>query len=198
MFLPVTASNAVISPPSDAPSLAEQELRSDEELYAIIVVKRGGEEIGEIEVQLHHKYAPVHVKNFVRLAEQGFYDGTLFHRVQAKKFIQGGDPLSKDANPDNDGTGGPGYTLAPEKNDKKHTRGAVAMAAIGKRDSGSQFFIDLEDKPAWDGTYTVFGHVMRGIEVADAVGQAKLDGERPVEPHRITVHVEKRKRKVKL
>lgn len=201
LALPCAAQNTAKStpptPPSP-PSLADVELGANDELYAIIAVRRGSTDLGEIEVRLHHVYATRHVKNFVRLAERGFYDGTLFHRVQAKNFIQGGDPLSKDADPTNDGTGGPGYTLPPETNEKKHTRGALAMAAIGNQNSGSQFFIDLTDKPGWDGKYTVFGHVSRGIEVADQVGGAKLEGERPVEPHRMTVRVEKRTRKLKL
>ncbi len=180
------------------PSLADVELGSREEFIAIIAVQRGTEELGEIHLRLHHKYAPRHVKNFVRLAEKGFYDGTLFHRVRKEGFIQGGDPLSKDSNPENDGTGGPGYMLPPEHNDKKHVRGALAMAAVGNKNAGSQFFIDLKDYPNWDGKYTVFGNVIKGIEVADEIGNSKLKGERPITAVRMTVRVEKRKRKLKL
>jgi cyclophilin family peptidyl-prolyl cis-trans isomerase len=179
-------------------SLADVRLGSREELVAVIQAKRDNEDLGEIHIRLHHKYAPRHVQNFVRLAEKKFYDGTLFHRVKKESFVQGGDPLSKDANPDNDGTGGPGYMLQPEHNDKKHIRGAVAMAAIGKKNAGSQFFIDLKDHSGWDGKYTVFGNVIQGIEVADEIGNGKLEGERPVTPVRMTVHVEKRKRALKL
>lgn len=179
-------------------SLADVQLGSRDELVAVIGVERGREDLGEIHVRLHHKYAPRHVQNFVRLAEKGFYDGTLFHRVRKESLIQGGDPLSKDTDPDNDGTGGPGYMLQPENNDKKHVRGAVGMAAAGKKNAGSQFFINLKDHPEWDGKHTVFGHVIRGIEVADEVGNGKLDGERPVTPVRMTVRVEKRKRALKL
>ncbi len=180
------------------PSLADAPLGPRDELFAIIAVKRGKEELGEIEIRLHHKYAPRHVKNFVRLAEEGFYDGTLFHRVRKEGFIQGGDPLSKDDNPENDGTGGPGYMLPPEHNDKKHVRGALAMAAVGNKNAGSQFFIDLKDYPNWDGKYTVFGNVTKGLDVADEIGNSKLKGERPIEPVSMTVRVEKRKRKLKL
>ncbi|MFQ5601266.1 MAG: peptidylprolyl isomerase [Candidatus Krumholzibacteriia bacterium] len=180
------------------PGLADAELASNEELIAILDISQGKEELGQIQIRLHHKYAPRHVKNFVRLAEKGFYDGTLFHRVGAESFIQGGDPLSRDNDPKNDGTGGPGYTLQPELNEKQHTRGAVAMAAVGDRNSGSQFFIDLKDHPSWDGEYTVFGHVTKGLDVADTIGRTKLKGERPVKPFSMQVRVERRKRKLKL
>jgi cyclophilin family peptidyl-prolyl cis-trans isomerase len=178
--------------------LANRQLSSREEFIASIMVVRGAETLGTMEVRLHDKYAPRTVRNFVRLAEKGFYDGTRFHRVQKDNFIQGGDPLSRDDNPANDGTGGPGYTLPKENNAKKHTRGAVAMAAVGSKSSGSQFFIDLVDKPNWDDEYTVFGHVLKGLEVADAIGQAETHDENPVTPHVMTVSVEIRKRKLKL
>ena len=179
-------------------SLADQTLGAREEFIAILEVSRGKERLGKIQVRLHHKYAPRHVQNFVRLAEKGFYDGTLFHRVKKESFVQGGDPLSKDADPDNDGTGGPGYMLEPEHNDKKHVRGAVAMAAVGNKNAGSQFFIDLADHPSWDGQYTVFGNVIEGLDVADAIGDSKLRGERPVTPVRMNVRVQIRKRALKL
>ena len=178
--------------------LANRQLTSREEFIATIEVTRAGESLGTIEVRLHHKYAPRHVRNFVKLAEKQFYDGTRFHRVKKDNFIQGGDPLSRDKNPANDGTGGPGYTMAKEASDKKHTRGAVAMAAVGTKSSGSQFFIDLIDKPKWDGEYTVFGHVISGMEVADAIGAAPATKDNPKVPHAMTVRVEIRKRKLKI
>ena len=178
--------------------LANRQLSSRQEFIAIIEVTRGGESLGTMEVRLHHKYAPRHVRNFIRLAEKQFYDGTRFHRVQKENFIQGGDPLSGDNNPANDGTGGPGYTLPKENNAKKHTRGAVAMAAVGEKSSGSQFFIDLIDKPKWDGEYTVFGYVINGMEVADAIGAAESVKDNPKVPHAMTVRVEIRKRKLKI
>jgi cyclophilin family peptidyl-prolyl cis-trans isomerase len=177
--------------------LANRQLSSREEFVASITVVREDETLGTMEVRLHDKYAPRHVRNFVRLAEKGFYDGTTFHRVQKDNFIQGGDPLSRDNNPKNDGTGGPGYTLPKENNAKKHTRGAVAMAAVGDKSSGSQFFIDLVDKPSWDGEYTVFGYVIKGMDVADAIGAAETRDDNPVVPHVMSVQVEIRKRKLK-
>ena len=178
--------------------LANQQLSSREEFVAIIEVTRGDESLGTIEVRLHHKYAPRHVRNFIRLAEKGFYDGTKFHRVKKENFIQGGDPLSRDKNPANDGTGGPGYTLPKENNAKKHTRGAFAMAAVGDRNSGSQFFIDLIAKPKWDGEYTVFGYAFKGMEIADAIGEAETYKDNPKTPHTMKVRVEIRRRKLKI
>lgn len=184
--------------PRDEVPLANRQLTSRQEFIASILVVRGDETLGTMEVRLHDKYAPRHVRNFVRLAEKGFYDGTRFHRVQKDNFIQGGDPLSRDDNPSNDGTGGPGYTLPKENNAKKHTRGAFAMAAVGDKSSGSQFFIDLTDKPNWDGEYTVFGHVIQGMDIADAIGEAETHDENPVIPHVMSVQVEIRKRKLKI
>lgn len=178
--------------------LANKQLSSREEFVAIIEVTRGKESLGTIEVRLHHKYAPRHVSNFIRLAEKQFYDGTKFHRVKKENFIQGGDPLSRDNNPGNDGTGGPGYTLPKENNTKKHTRGAFAMAAVGDKSSGSQFFIDLVAKPQWDGEYTVFGYVIKGMDIADAIGEAETRKDNPITPHAMTVRVEIRKRKLKI
>jgi cyclophilin family peptidyl-prolyl cis-trans isomerase len=186
------------SPEAAQPSLADVELGSRDELVAIVEVSSGQEVWGEIHVRLNHKYAPRHVKNFVRLAEQEFYDGTLFHRVKKESFIQGGSPTSRDDDPKNDGIGGPGYTLPPEPNDKKHVRGAVAMAAVGDKNSGSQFFIDLKDHPSWDGQYTVFGNVVEGIEITDRIGSVRTSGERPVEPIAMKVRVIKRRRPLKL
>lgn len=197
-----TPTPAASSPPSaatkPAQSLSDAPLAEDEELVARIEVTRGKEAMGTIEVRLHHKYAPLHVKNFVKLAEAGFYDGTVFHRAGAESFLQGGDPLSRDADWSNDGTGGPGYDLTPEVNDKLHERGAVAAASMGNRDSGSQFFIDLKDHPEWNGKYTVFGSVVAGLDVADKIAKSPRKGEHPQEAYAITVKVEKRAKKQKL
>ncbi len=183
---------------TDAPKLSEAQLGPNEEFIAVIEVTHGKEVWGTIEVRLHDKYAPVHVRNFLKLAESGFYDGTTFHRVGPESFVQGGDPLSRDADFANDGTGGPGYDLVPEPNDKEHARGAVAAASMGRRDSGSQFFIDLKDHADWNGKYTVFGSVVAGFEVADKIAAQPRKGDHPVDPCTMTVKVEKRARKEKL
>lgn len=178
--------------------LSEVELGPSDELIATISVTKGKEKLGDIVVRLHHKYAPKHVKNFVKLAEEGFYDGTLFHRSLPELMIQGGDPLSRDGDPSNDGTGGPGYELPLELNEKPHVRGTVSAAKMQKNDNGSQFFICLKEYPAWDNQYTVFGNVMSGIEVADQVAAARRKGEHPVDAFAMKVTVEKRTKKLKL
>ena len=203
---PDSAANAAVPQSSGAaeaakpkkPSLADAPLADSEELVAIVDVTHGKESLGSMVVRLHPKYAPDHVRSFVKLAEAGFYDGTLFHRISAESFVQGGDPLSRDADPKNDGTGGPGYTLPPHPNEKQCVRGAFCAGQMGKVDSGSQFFICLKDHPEWDGTYTVFGSVLSGLEIADRIGNAPHKGDHPTEAYAIAVHVEKRARIVKL
>lgn len=158
---------------------------------------------GEIKMELYSDAAPKTVENFVKLAKEGFYDGTTFHRVVADFVIQGGDPLSKDDDPSNDGTGGPGYTFADEINakalglsdqqisqltatgykyddtlpSKKMERMAVAMANSGPNTNGSQFFIvTKEAQPHLDGRHTVFGHVIAGEDVVLKIAQGdKMD-----------------------
>ena len=183
--------------PQDMSRLSATQLEEDEELVALIDVHQGKEAFGQIVVRLHHKYAPAHVENFVKLAAEGFYDGTLFHRVSPENFIQGGDPLSRDADPRNDGRGGPGYDLVAEINAKENVRGAVAAATTGGRDSGSQFFICLRDHPEWNERHTVLGNVMDGMQIADRIGHAPRKGDRPVDPVAIKVTIEKRKRQLK-
>jgi peptidyl-prolyl cis-trans isomerase B (cyclophilin B) len=181
-----------------APKLSEVQLGENEELVALIQVTNGKESLGTMTVRLHHKYAPVHVKNFVKLAESGFFDGTTFHRTGGESFIQGGDPLSRDADRDNDGTGGPGYDLLPEINDKPFVRGTVGAASMGKRDNGSQFFIALKEHPEWDKQYTPFGSVISGLEIADKIAAGKRKGEHPIDDFKMTVKVEKRTKQAKL
>lgn len=107
--------------------------------------------------------APQHSAAFIKLAEAGFYDGLAFHRVEPGFVIQGGDPKG-------DGTGGPGYNLKAEFNDRPHVRGTVAMARASSPDSaGSQFYICLDDARFLDKQYTVFGQLTDGFETLDAI-----------------------------
>lgn len=107
--------------------------------------------------------APMHCAAFIKLADAGFYDGLTFHRVEPRFVIQGGDP-------DGDGTGGPGYRLKAEFNDRPHVRGAVAMARSSDPNSaGSQFYICLDDARFLDKQYTVFGQLQDGYETLDAI-----------------------------
>ncbi|MFI5370029.1 MAG: peptidylprolyl isomerase [Candidatus Eisenbacteria bacterium] len=130
---------------------------------------------GRIVVQLNEKEAPKTCANFRKLVQQGFYDGTYFHRVISGFMIQGGDPNTKDADPKNDGMGGPGWTVAAEIG-LPHVRGAIATArqadAVNpkRESSGSQFFIDLAALPSLDaGGYTVFGKVIEGMDAVDKI-----------------------------
>jgi cyclophilin family peptidyl-prolyl cis-trans isomerase len=139
---------------------------------------------GDIEVSLLKDKAPNTVNNFTKLAEAKFYDGTKFHRVIKGFMIQGGDPLSKGEDTRYYGTGGPDYTFDDEINDVKLVRGVLAMANRGPNTNGSQFFIVTAAATPWlDGKHTVFGKVVRGMEVVDAIENIKT-GERdiPIEP----------------
>jgi peptidyl-prolyl cis-trans isomerase B (cyclophilin B) len=128
--------------------------------------------LGEMEIEFFPDKAPGHVKNFLDLAKNGFYDGTTFHRVIPGFMIQGGDPNTRDPRGprSNHGVGGPGYTIKAEFNDTPHKRGIVSMARTNDPNSaGSQFFIVVKDAPYLDRNYTVFGQVVRGIDVADKI-----------------------------
>jgi len=126
---------------------------------------------GDMEVAFFPDKAPKHVENFVSLAKSGFYNGTIFHRVIPGFMIQGGDPNTKDPNkPETYGMGGPNHRLKAEFNDIPHRRGIVSMARTNDPNSaGSQFFIVVEDSNFLDGQYTVFGEVVKGMEVADKI-----------------------------
>jgi len=142
-------------------------------------------EMGAIVLEFFPGDAPEHVKNWKKLAGMGFYDGTTFHRTVPGFVIQGGDPNSKDADPYNDGAGGPGWNLGPEFNDRNHERGIVSMArGLSVNSAGSQFFICLDDLPKLNGQYTVFAAVVEGMEVADAIAGRPLDPDDPERPLR--------------
>ena len=119
-------------------------------------------EKGNIELILFENEAPNTVTNFVKLAKSGFYDGLTFHRVIPDFVIQGGCPKG-------DGTGGPGYTIKCEINPHKHGTGALSMAHAGKDTGGSQFFITHSPQPHLDGVHTVFGKVVKGMEVVKEI-----------------------------
>ena len=121
---------------------------------------------GDIELELYPQYAPKTVNNFVFLAQEGFYDGITFHRVIANFMIQGGDPTGT-------GRGGPGYRFEDEfaANPLKHETGVISMANAGPNTNGSQFFITHAPQPHLDGRHTVFGKVVRGQDVVDAMRQ---------------------------
>ncbi|UCF37289.1 MAG: peptidylprolyl isomerase [Acidobacteriota bacterium] len=156
----------------DGPENLEYTDEPGMETVAVLETSRGAITIGFLAED-----APEHVRNFIRLCGTGFYDGTMFHRVAPGYLIQGGDPLSRDDDPENDGTGGyshngPGTSLEPEFNGRHHSRGTVSMARSGSPDSaGSQFFIMLTADSELDGKYTAFGEVREGMEVVEEIAQ---------------------------
>ena len=135
---------------------------------------------GTIELELYPDDAPKTVDNFVKLAEDGFYDGVIFHRVIEGFMIQGGDPTGT-------GSGGPGYQFEDEANDHRVVRGALAMANAGPNTNGSQFFIVTADEASWlDGKHTVFGRVTSGMDVVDTISSVPKDrNDRPRDEVRI-------------
>lgn len=145
-----------------------------EEMNRIAVIETN---YGTMELELFEDKTPITTKNFIDLAEKGYYDGVIFHRVIADFMIQGGDPTST-------GTGGPGYTIQDEfspelRHDKK---GMFSMANAGPNTGGSQFFITLIPTPWLDNKHAVFGQLISGEDVLDAIGSVETGpGDKPVE-----------------
>ena len=141
---------------------------------------------GRIVCELYPEKAPQSVRNMIALANKGFYDGLIFHRVISGFMIQGGCPKGT-------GTGGPGYCIKGEfklngvKNNLSHKRGVVSMArAQSPNSAGSQFFIMVEKAPHLDGEYAAFGKVIEGMDVADAIVSVKTDwNDRPREEQKM-------------
>lgn len=149
-------------------SITAYTLKNEKDPVATITMENGG----VITVELYPDVAPNTVANFITLANQGFYDGLIFHRVIKGFMIQGGDP-------NGNGTGGSGYSIKGEfsangfDNNLSHTRGVISMARSSSFDSaGSQFFIMHKDSPHLDGDYAAFGMVIEGMDVVDAIASA--------------------------
>ena len=140
----------------------------------------------KIKIELDRTAAPNTVNNFLSLANKGFYNGLIFHRVIPGFMIQGGCP-------DGTGMGGPGYSIKGEfaangvKNPIKHKRGVISMArAMNPNSAGSQFFIMHQDAPHLDGQYAAFGHIVEGMETVDAIAATPTNfSDRPLDPQRI-------------
>jgi peptidyl-prolyl cis-trans isomerase B (cyclophilin B) len=133
--------------------------------------------LGKFVVKFFPDLAPLHVKNFITLAEAGFYNGTPFHRIIPGFMIQGGDPNGT-------GMGGPGYTIEAEfTTKKKHTAGILSMARSGNPNSaGSQFFVMVANAPHLDGQYSIFGEVVEGMDVINKIVASPRDrNDRPFE-----------------
>src|SRR5438046_5037240 len=132
---------------------------------------------GDMVVQFWTDAAPNTVDNFKKLARQGFYDGTIFHRIVKGFMIQGGDPNSKDPAKENSyGQGGPGYNIKAEFNDHPHDPGVISMARSADPDSaGSQFFICLAPIHRLDHQYTTFGKLIKGEDVLEKIGNTPVE-----------------------
>jgi cyclophilin family peptidyl-prolyl cis-trans isomerase len=144
---------------------------------------------GDITIETMGQHAPNTVENFVKLAKEGFYDGTKFHRVIKDFMIQGGDPQTKDdALMDRWGTGGPGYKFADEIHDNNHNGpGTIAMANSGPDTNGSQFFINVANNAFLDKKHTVFGTITAGMDVVQAIESVETNEmDRPLEAVTIT------------
>jgi peptidyl-prolyl cis-trans isomerase B (cyclophilin B) len=139
---------------------------------------------GDMVVQFWTDAAPNTVENFKKLAHQGFYDGTIFHRIVKQFMIQGGDPNSKDPAKENSyGQGGPGYNIKAEFNDHSHDRGVISMARSSDPDSaGSQFFICLAPVHRLDHQYTTFGKLIKGQDVLEKIGDIPVTRNSTGEP----------------
>jgi peptidyl-prolyl cis-trans isomerase B (cyclophilin B) len=122
---------------------------------------------GNIVLELFENDAPNTVVNFVKLINKGYYNGLKFHRVIPDFMVQGDCPVGN-------GTGGPGYTIKCEINPKKHLTGTLSMAHAGKDTGGSQFFITHSPQPHLDGVHTVFGQVIEGMDVVNAIRQGDM------------------------
>src|SRR5918992_3579670 len=146
--------------------------------------------LGDIKLEFYPEHAPKTVENFRELANRGFYDGLIFHRIVPNFVIQGGDPNTRDlSNRTRWGTGGPGWNIKAEFNKKKHSRGTLSMARSQDPDSaGSQFFIVLKDSNFLDGQYTVFGKVKSGMDAVDKISTLKTDdADAPIDPEQAEI-----------
>lgn len=171
---------ATVTAPKEAPKAAEAE---------VAVIKTTD---GEMVAEFWPDVAPKTVENFKTLAKKGFYDGTAFHRIIKGFMIQGGDPLTTNLTQKAAyGTGGPGYTIKAEFNDRKHEPGVLSMARSSDPDSaGSQFFICLGAPSFLDHKYTTFGKLIKGQDVLEKIGNTPVTASPTGEPSVPTTRVE--------
>ncbi|MGH9914931.1 MAG: peptidylprolyl isomerase [Pyrinomonadaceae bacterium] len=144
-------------------------------------------DFGDITMELYSNLAPLMVERFKQLAKEGFYDGTTFHRIDPNLgIIQGGDPLSKDSDPANDGTGGSNYPDVPQEfSDVPYDAGTIGAARSNSPDSANcQFFITLKRQSGFDERYTIFGRVVSGLNNAQVISTAPTEAgtARPLNP----------------
>jgi cyclophilin family peptidyl-prolyl cis-trans isomerase len=161
--------------------MSNKNMEQENQNNPVVVFKTS---MGDIEVELFKDKAPNTVDNFTKLATEGFYNGTRFHRVIENFMIQGGDPLSKDVSLKSMwGTGDPGYKFADEiHSENVNSIGTIAMANSGPNTNGSQFFINVADNNWLDGLHTVFGKVVVGVDIVIKISQSKTGvNDQPVE-----------------
>ncbi len=168
------------------PALSADEANSSREVAVMETSK------GTMVIEFWSDVAPNTVENFKKLAKQDFYNGTAFHRIMKGFMIQGGDPNTKDpAKESSYGTGGPGYTIKAEFNDRKHVRGVLSMARSAAPDSaGSQFFICHGNASFIDNKYTAFGQVLRGDDVLEKIATTPVGPSSRGEPSKPKERVE--------
>jgi peptidyl-prolyl cis-trans isomerase B (cyclophilin B) len=173
MRLPIALAVALLSTTVFAADEKKEEKTPMNSSNEVAVIKTSE---GDMVVQFWTDAAPSTVENFKKLARQGFYDGTIFHRIVKGFMIQSGDPNSKDpAKEDSYGQGGPGYNIKAEFNDHSHDRGVISMARGPDPDSaGSQFFICLVPVRRLDHQYTTFGKLIKGQDVLDKIGDTPV------------------------
>ena len=172
-LLGIIALGAAMLPMMGGPASAD-----DEPVPAKRPVAEFATSMGNFRIELYSDLAPNTVNNFVSLAKKNFYDGVIFHRVIDGFMIQGGDPTGT-------GMGGPGYKIDDEFGEglKHNAKGILSMANAGPNTGGSQFFITLVPTPWLDGHHAIFGHVIEGMDVVEAISHTKTDKrDRPVEP----------------
>ena len=177
-----TASEASVPPPATTSSAAAEENKPMSQYENKVAELHTS--AGEIDVRFFPDVAPNHVKNFIDLAEKGFYNGTKFHRVIPGFMIQGGDPNTISGSPATWGTGGSGKNIDAEFNSVKHKRGILSMARSSSPNSASsQFFIMVADAPSLDTQYSAFGQVTKGMDVVDKIVKAPTgQQDRPNDP----------------
>ena len=164
------------------PAPVKEENKSEEE---VIFMKKATikTNLGDIKIELYDDKTPVTVENFIKLSKEGFYNGTIFHRVIKDFMIQGGDP-------EGDGSGGPGYSIPDEFDDSLtfSEPGILAMANSGPDTGGSQFFITVAGTPWLNNKHTIFGKVIEGYDLVEKISKVKTEGsDRPVE--QITIEI---------
>ncbi len=177
----VLAAGCLSQPTSETGSSSDSMEKTESNRHAVFETS-----MGAFTVELYEQRTPRTTANFIELAENGFYEGTRFHRVIDGFMIQGGDPLTKNDSLKNQwGTGGPGYAIDDEFHPElKHdSKGVLSMANSGPNTGGSQFFITVAPTPWLDGKHAVFGEVVENYAVVEQISKVETEGpDRPVEP----------------